>query len=337
METGLIDMVEGLCGCSCKVSQEELEKLLDVSGIVEPRQHPTVLASIGEDAGIVSIDEKRALVQSIDFLTPVTDDPYAQGWIAVNNACNDLFAKGVVNITGVLTVLGLPKSRLSVGEEILRGMADYVQEAGSIIIGGHTIYNPWPITGAAVAGVADKDRIVYNSTARPGDVVILTKPLGIQPTITAYQELRHQEGIEDLKKLVCETMEKAIKVMRASSKPVAEVMQKIGVNASTDVTGFGLHGHASEIARRSNVDIVIHTIPLLPGAEKLAELFGYALREGKSAETAGGILLSVDADKAESLLRALKNRDVRGFEIGSVTKGGGNVKITKDVKIIEAE
>jgi selenide,water dikinase len=335
MATGLLDMVQGLCGCSCKVSQEELENLLNISGIVEPHQHPDVLASIGEDAGIIRIDKRRVLVQSVDVLTPVTDDPYMQGRIAVNNACNDLFAKGVTEINGVLTIVCLPKSALSLGEDILRGMSDYVREVGSVIIGGHTIYNPWSLTGAAVVGVADKDRIAYNSTAKPGDVVILTKPLGIQPIITAYQELRSQEGVDDLKDLINETMKRAINVMSASSRPVAQAMQEVGVHASTDVTGFGLSGHAGEMARRSRVDLIFHTIPVIAGARKMAELFMYPLTEGKTAETAGGILLSVDAGKADAMLKNLKARGVKGFEIGSVVKGSGTVSMSKEARVIE--
>lgn len=332
---GLLGDTGHMFGCSCKLSQDELSRLLEKAktGASDPR----ILADIGEDAAFISLGGDRVLVKSIDFFTPVTDDPHTQGWISVNNACNDLFAKGVLDILGLEVVLAVPKNKVDLAEDILSGMREYAESIGTSIVGGHTITNPWVLTGASVFGIIKKDNIIYNSGAKAGDTLILTKPLGTQPAITAHAELSGNEGLEDLQDVIDKAFEKALDLMKTPAKPVAEVMQKVGVNAATDVTGYGLRGHAMEMAKRSGVDIEITSLPVISGTLKLAELFMFPLREGRSSETAGGILISVSKQKSAKLLKELEKHNVKGYVVGKVVDGKGNVTLSEDLRILEVK
>jgi selenide, water dikinase len=227
---------------------------------------------------------------------------------------------------------------LAVG--MLKGFGDFCREMGAPVVGGHTIRNPWPIIGGAATGVGDPEKIVYTRGAQVGDRLFLTKPLGIAPAMAAYRLRKEEEGKELLenvsKDLVEEAVSKAIEVMTTSNKPVAEAMQRVPVHAATDVTGFGLKGHAANMAVLGNVDIVIDNLAVIRGTPALSEIFGYPLLLGEAKETAGGILMAVAEADVDDLLDQFDKRKVRHFEVGYVAKGNGNVNVLKDAKVVEA-
>jgi selenide,water dikinase len=223
---------------------------------------------------------------------------------------------------------------------MLKGFGDFCREMGAPVVGGHTIRNPWPIIGGAATGVGDPKKIVYTRGAQVGDRLFLTKPLGIAPAMAAYRLRKEEEGKELLKgvpeDLVEEAVNQAIKTMITSNKPAAEAMQQVPVHAATDVTGFGLKGHASNMAVLGKVDIVIDKLWVICGTPTLTNLFGYPLLTGESKETAGGMLIAVANEDADDLRSELSKRKIKHCEVGYVTKGDGNVNVLRDAKVIEA-
>jgi len=222
----------------------------------------------------------------------------------------------------------------------LKGFGDFCREMGAPVVGGHTIRNPWPIIGGAATGIGDPEKIVYTRGAKVGDKLFLTKPLGIASAMAAYR-LRKEAGGKELLKdvpedLIDAAVDEAINVMITSNKHVAEAMQKVPVHAATDVTGFGLKGHAANMAILGKVDIIINQLAVIRGTPVLTEIFGYPLMQGDAKETAGGMLIAVAEQDVDDLLSELDKRKVRHFEVGYVTKGNGNVNVLKDAKVIEA-
>ncbi len=229
---------------------------------------------------------------------------------------------------------------VEIAVDILRGIKDYLDEVKGLLVGGHTIFNPWPLSGGEVTAIAHPNQIVYQRGARPGDVLVLTKPLGTQPAMAVYRTMRDPETCDLVltvlsKKEAEELVEKAIKFMITPNKAVAEVMQEVKPNAATDVTGFGLVGHAENIAKESNVDIEIQVLPVMKGAIQISEIFSYGLERGEAAETSGGILTTVPSKQAEDFIDALKERKVDGYIIGRVKEGGGKAVISQDVEVVE--
>lgn len=300
-----------------------------------------MLAGPWENSSVMKIAEGVAILNTLDFFTPIVDEPEVQGRIAASNVTSDIYTMGVSRIANVLSIMGYPEdmpNNLAVG--ILKGFADFCKEMEVPLVGGHTIRNPWPIVGGAATGVADPKKIVYTRGAKPGDLLVLTKPLGIQPAMAAYRMWKEKTGRELLSDIAKDVVEgaiaKAIKVMTSSNKPVAEVMQKVPVHAATDITGFGLKGHAENMAKLGQVDIVFEKLAVIQGTPALAEVQGYPLLKGEASETAGGILIAVGKEDLGDLLDELDKRKVAHFEVGHVTEGVGKVKIVKQVEIIEA-
>jgi selenide,water dikinase len=301
-----------------------------------------VLAGPWENSSVVKISNGIAVLNTLDFFTPMVDEAEIQGRIAGSNVTSDIYALAVTNIVSVLSIMGFPEDmpeELAVG--MLKGFGDFCREMGAPVVGGHTIRNPWPIIGGAATGIGDPERIVYTRGAKPGDQLFLTKPLGIAPAMAAYRLRKEEEGKELLKVVPDELAEaaitEAIDVMTSSNKPVAEAMQRVPVHAATDVTGFGLTGHAGNMAVLGKVDIVIDQLAVIRGTPVLAELFGYPLLTGEAKETAGGMLIAVARENADDLLDELDKRKVRHFRVGYVIKGDGNVKVLKNAKVMEAE
>jgi selenide,water dikinase len=291
-----------------------------------------------DDAGVYRINDEVAVVQTVDFFTPIVDDPYWFGAIAAANALSDVFAMGGRPITA-LNLVGFPIAKLDkqILAEILRGGADKVHEAGAVIMGGHSIDDPEPKYGLAVTGLIHPDRIGAKAGARPGDKLILTKPVGIGVITTA------------IKRGVCtpEHAEEAMQVM-ATLNNVVDVLEPYNVRGMTDVTGFGLLGHASELARESKVGMRITSaaVPVLPSTYPYAaqNIFpGGSLSNQKfltsreyvsfdpaidsvqqkilcDAVTSGGLLICVAGDQADSLAAALAERGTLASAIiGEVT------------------
>jgi selenide, water dikinase len=327
-------------GCSCKLPQYQLGGLLEKAGLTESFGEE-VLAGPWENSSVVKITDNLAVLNTLDFFTPMVDEPEIQGRIAGSNVTSDIYALAVTNIVSVLSIMAFPENmpdELAVG--MLKGFGDFCREMGAPVVGGHTIRNPWPIIGGAATGIGEIEKIVYTKGAQVGDRLFLTKPLGIAPAMAAYRLRKEEQGKELLRDLPEDLIEaavsEAIEGMITSNKPVAEAMQQVPVHAATDVTGFGLKGHAANMAVLSGVDIVIDQLAVICGTPALTEIFGYPLLQGEAKETAGGMLIAVGKEDADDLLSELDKRTVRRFEVGYVTKGNGNVNVLKDAKVIEA-
>jgi selenide, water dikinase len=327
-------------GCSCKLPQYQLGGLLEKAGLSDDFGEE-VLTGPWENSSAVKITDNLAVLNTLDFFTPMVDEPEIQGRIAGSNVTSDIYALAVTNIVSVLSIMAFPENmpdELAVG--MLKGFGDFCREMGAPVVGGHTIRNPWPIIGGAATGVSKIDKIVYTKGAQVGDRLFLTKPLGIAPAMAAYRLRKEEQGRELLKEIPEDLVEiavvEAIEGMIASNKPVAEAMQKVPVHAATDVTGFGLKGHAANMAVLGKVDIVIDQLPVIRGTPVLTEIFGYPLLQGEAKETAGGMLIAVGQKDANDLLSELDRRKVRHFEVGYVKEGRGEVTILPNAKVIEA-
>lgn len=298
--------------------------LMQVLRQLEPWHHPDLLVGTNtcDDAGVFRLRDDLALVQTTDFFPPLVDDPFVFGRIAAANALSDVYAMGGKPLTA-LNLVGFPDKTLplEVLVEILRGGADAVREAGAVIVGGHSIRDQEIKYGLAVTGVVHPQRILTNAGARPGDVLVLTKPIGSGVLCSAAKSGKLPET----------DLAEAVGVMSALNRPGRDAAVKVGVNACTDITGFGLVGHAFELAEASNVTVVIEAnrVPLLPRTLEMAHL-GVLTRTHKTtqnfladrlridpavepvlagvladAQTSGGLLLSVSAERSHALVSEL--------------------------------
>ena len=257
----LTQFTQGM-GCACKLKPQLLKKVL---ADLPQLSNPNVLVGpeTFDDAAVYTLNPETAIVQTVDFFTPVVDDPYDFGRIAAANSLSDIYAMGATPLFA-LNIAGFPSTRLpyEVLQRILQGAADKAAEAGIPILGGHTIDDLEPKFGMAVTGMLHPDKILKNSTARPGDVLILTKPIGTGILATALKR-----GLLDgeTSKILAETM-------ATLNKKAADIMAGYPVSACTDVTGFGLLGHLSEMTSHSQVEAEVYAseIPLLPRVESLA-------------------------------------------------------------------
>ena len=291
-----------------------------------------------DDAGVYRLRDDLAIVQTVDFFTPIVDDPFDFGRIAAANALSDIYAMGAVPISA-LNIAAFPVDTLDlrVLERILEGGAAIAQEAGVAIVGGHTIKDDEPKYGMAVTGTVDPRAIVTNAGARPGDILMLTKPLGTGILSTALK----RESIDGA------AMREAIDWMTRLNAAAARAMVQHGAHAATDVTGFGLLGHAYEMSRASHVRIEIdaNRVPLMTGVLRLidsgavpggtkdnaahhatfttfAQDVPTALRTALSdAQTSGGLLIALSPDRAESLGKDLEKAGAASARIGLVTPG----------------
>ena len=285
-----------------------------------------------DDAGVYAINKDTAIVQSVDILTPIADDPYIFGQIVAANSLSDIYAMGAKPLTA-LTMINYPPDKIDTGTiaRILTGIADKLKEAGACIIGGHTIKDSEIKCGVAVTGIVKPDSIITNSKGKPGDALILTKPLGTGIISTA---LKMGKASDDAIKKINQNMSQL-------NKAACDAMLEIGVSSATDITGFGLLGHALEMAEASRVSMTIdvHQVPIIEEALTLAKqkLFPggsvknfefvkpkvkYAEGIGSEmqmllcdAQTSGGLLLAVPDEKSEKLLKLLHDRGVTSAHI----------------------
>ncbi|MBM4088286.1 MAG: selenide, water dikinase SelD [Planctomycetes bacterium] len=326
-------------GCASKIDAASLKKIL--SALPEVRD-PRVLIGMpaGDDAGVYQLDDQVALVQTVDVFSPSVDDPYTFGQIAAANSVSDVYAMGGRPITA-LSIVGFPIRSYpdEVLEAILRGGIDKMNEAGVAVIGGHSIQDREIKAGFAVTGLVALDRVFSNAGLRPGDRLILTKPLGNGILAFAAQIGRAPAG----------SLEASAQSMASLNKTAAELMIEAGAHACTDITGFGLMGHLAAMASASgtDVEIVWDDLPVLPGVlqcladgivpgacERNRESSGHAARAGDGvdaamldlcfdAQTSGGLLISVSASDAEALLSRLHERGIPDAAcVGSVLRPG---------------
>lgn len=312
------------------------EVLKELPLINDPRL--LVGTNTADDAGVYKLSDDIAIIQTVDFFTPVVDDPYTFGQVAAANSLSDCYAMGGTPIT-VLNVVGWPSGTfpLKTLTEILKGSQDKVLEAGAVVAGGHTCIDRELKFGLSVTGIVHPDKIITNANAKPGDKLILTKPLGMGVISTAIKQGRGSTKLE----------RKISAVMTVLNKTAAEVMKRYRVHSCTDVTGFGLIGHLHEMldASETNAKLNFHTIPIIeeayeftgpetvPGGSKnnlnflKPHVHLNGLNEAQTilihdAQTSGGLIIAVHPDDADDLLESLHIEGVAAASIiGEVREG----------------
>ncbi|MBD3406705.1 MAG: selenide, water dikinase SelD [Candidatus Lokiarchaeota archaeon] len=299
---------------------------------------------VGDDAVAQILSDNIAVVENVDVFTPIHDDPYIQGEIVACNASNDVFAMGVTTLVSLQAFLAYPKSMdEEVIVDVLRGMNDFMERLNSKVTGGQTIKNPCPVFGGVCLGVIHPKDIIYSKGARHGDIILLTKPLGIQPAMRSYRDLQDEKRTNLLAEFdeeeLCKMQETAVKIMTQSNLEVARVMRSIGVHAATDVTGFGVLGHAQNVATLSEVQIEIESLPVIKGTLELAEFFGHKLAAGLGAETAGGMLVFLHPEKVDAFRYELREFGLPCWPIGHVTKDSDapSASLAEGIEFIETD
>lgn len=302
----------------------DLEKLVkNLPTLSDPR----ILAGshYSDDAAVFQIDQNVTIIQTVDFFPPVVDDPYDYGAIAAANSMSDVYAMGGIPLTG-LNIVGFPaKLDLAILSEILRGALDKSTEAGMFIVGGHTVKDSEIKFGIAVTGILTEKSFTPNSKARVGDKLVLTKPIGTGIITTGIKKDLVPDGVA----------KNAVDVMKQLNARASKMMIEMGAQAATDVTGFGLLGHANRMAESSGVSFVIYSdkVPVLKGAYDILQKGAYpggsstnrAYAEPHTfwednveepvrkilcdAQTSGGLLISIKPEKARDLVDALRTND----------------------------
>jgi len=303
--------------------------------------HPDLLVGldVGDDAAVYRINDETAVIQTIDFITPIVDDPYDYGAIAAANSLSDIFAMGGQVVLS-LNIVGfppeLPEDMIS---EILRGGAEKIREAGGVLAGGHSVDDKEPKYGLSVMGLVHPDEIFTVANAKVGDVLILTKPLGVGMITTAFKG-----DVVDQKYLI-----PAVESMKKLNKRASELFRKVGINTCTDITGFSLLGHASEIAENSNVKLQIdfEKIPFHTGAKEYAQEWLFpagSCRNQKcyqdkirfvngiseemkmlmfTPETSGGLLAAVPDSQLGLITKLFNESNESYWIVGKVAPGQG--------------
>ncbi|AIF51404.1 selenide, water dikinase SelD [Pelosinus sp. UFO1] len=321
-------------GCAAKIGPGDLASVLrQLPKVSDPRLLVGIATS--DDAGVYKLNETTALIQTVDFFTPIVDDPYTFGQIAAANSLSDVYAMGGKPLTA-MNIVAFPVCKLDpkVLLTILQGGQDKVSEAGALIVGGHSIHDDEPKYGLSVTGVAHPDKILTNAGAKAGDVLLITKAIGTGVLTMAARAEMFADGVAA-----------AIKSMVRLNRVAAEIMTRFTIHACTDVTGFGLLGHLHEMADASRTAMEIDTkaLPLLPEAKKAAEMglvpasayntraflktvtFAHSVPECIrdlcfDPQTSGGLLMSVPEEIAAALLIELREAGIaEAAIIGCVT------------------
>ncbi len=339
LETGHIKLTDlASCGgCAAKYSAARLEELL--AGFV-PVESKNLLVGLApaDDAAVYRLDDERALIFTLDFFPPIVDDPADYGAIAATNALNDVFAMGGTPLLA-LSIAAFPEELpIEMLAAIFRAADEQVRAAGGLLAGGHTIRDAEPKYGLAVVGTVRPDGIWPKNGARPGDALFLTKPLGTGLIMSGFK--RGLAGTEQL--------ERATRWMRTLNRDAADVLRPFEPNAVTDVTGFGLFGHTHEVAERSGVRVRLESerFPALDGALDLArkevrtsgdprnrdfagvhvtigEVPDSLVALGYDPQTAGGLLVSLPAEKGAALEAEFEARKLFIRRVGMVEEGTG--------------
>lgn len=310
--------------------------------------HPNLLVGLEtrDDAGVYKLNDEMALIQTMDFFTPMVDDPYIFGQIAAVNSINDVYAMGGTPLTAMNLVCFPRCGDLGLLKRIIEGGLDKIREAGALLVGGHTVDDNEPKYGLSVTGLIHPQKLISNNGACPGDHIFLTKPLGTGVISTAVKGQIASPQAEA----------EAVKWMSTLNKDGCEAMQEVGVNAATDVTGFGLIGHLFEMAAASDVAVELYSgqIQFITGTMEYAGMGlipagaynnrDYLTNKAEfneavdvnirdllvSPETAGGLLIAVSSEKAEQLSESMTKKNCVCFEIGLVTgKGFKPIKVVK--------
>jgi selenide,water dikinase len=304
-------------------------------------QHPNLLVGLGapDDAAVYRLSDDLALIQTVDFFTPIVDTPYEYGAIAAANALSDVYAMGGEALFALNIAAFPPDLPADLLAEILRGGADVVRSVGAAIAGGHTIQDKEPKYGLAVTGAVHPDRILTKGGARPGDALVLTKPLGAGTITTAVK----RGAVEPAH------LDAAIASMTRLNRIASQAAQAVGVRAATDITGFGLIGHASEMTQAAGVRFRLRfdALPWLPGALQYAEAWIFAGGAHNNhdfynrlvaytrpvtdwqetllhdPQTSGGLLVAIPTDRLSIFLAFCAGRGQEAWVIGDVVEGMG--------------
>ncbi|MDN4607664.1 selenide, water dikinase SelD [Sporosarcina highlanderae] len=323
-------------GCGCKIGPADLSQVLE--SLPPAPLDPNLLVGLdtSDDAGVYKLTDNLAIVQTLDFFTPIVDDPYDFGQIAATNAISDVYAMGGKPITA-LNIVAFPISKLdkNILSEILRGAGDKLKEAGVTLVGGHSIDDQEPKFGLSVTGTVHPEKVRTNAGAQLGDKLVLTKPIGVGIYTTSLKNgaLSNDE------------IKQVTTIMTTLNKTAAEAMASYDVHAATDVTGFGLLGHATEMAKASTVGIRIfaNQVPILPRTRELAEAgripggtknnhahvadaVRYSIHIDQidqyilcDAVTSGGLLISVSSEHVDQMVAEMQENGVNATIIGEVT------------------
>jgi cysteine desulfurase NifS/selenium donor protein len=344
-EVKLTHYTHGL-GCACKLRPQQLEKIL--ADLPVPKDKNILIGTnTADDAAVYRLDDDTAIVQTVDFFTPIVDNPYDFGAIAAANALSDIYAMGAKPLFA-LNIVGFPSNRLplEILHEILSGAQDKAQEAGISIIGGHTVEDTEPKFGLAVCGIVHPGHILTNAAARADDVIILTKPIGTGILTTALKR-----GLLDEKQAL-----ELTRIMATLNNKAAEILLSYPVNACTDVTGFGLLGHLKEMTTASRIDaeLIADQVPILEPAGEMATagtipggsennlkfmadwvMWGNGISEITKillcdAQTSGGLLISISAAAADGLMNDLRNAGIKHAAIIGrfLEPGKGKISVT---------
>lgn len=310
-----------------------------IEDIFQSTDYPELLVGLGEpdDAAVWRLDDDRALVVTTDFFTPVVDDPYDYGSIAAANSLSDIYAMGGKPFLALNIAALPPDLPIEISAEIMRGGAEKAREAGVVIAGGHTVQDKEPKYGLIAIGFVDPDKIITKHGARVGDQLVMSKPLGFGTTTTALKN-----GKAD-----AEDVAEAVSWMKRLNKTAGELAVGFEVHSGTDVTGFGLLGHANEMAQASKVGLRFYfeKIPFLSGAQRYAKewIFPGGSTDNRTffgphvsfapqidepsrmllfdSQTSGGLLLSVAPEKLDHLLSKAKELGQDLWEVGNVVEG----------------
>jgi selenide, water dikinase len=321
--------------------------LRPLNGIFPTENYPALLVGLAspDDAAVYQLSPEQAVVSTVDFFPPVVDDPYAFGAIAAANALSDIYAMGAEPLFAINLVAYPDGLGLETLITILRGGADKVREAGAVIAGGHTVTDKEPKYGLAVTGVVHPDKILTKGGAQPGDLLILTKPLGTGVITTALKNGQARN----------EDVDAAVASMTRLNRQASRLARDFGVHAMTDITGYSLLGHGHEMAHLSGVDFLLRYSALewLPGARHYAEHDLFPGGTGRNRdyfeewvqfetgldetaqnllfdpETSGGLLIAVPAAAADSLTNQLRDGGDRGTIVGEVKPGEGYLFVSR--------
>lgn len=336
----------------CKVPQKQLLELL--SGISSGK--------VGMDCSVVKLRQKDLyMVSTVDFFYPSVDDPFAQGKIACANVLSDLYSFGISECDNMLMIMGLSRDmaeaeRFIVSREIIKGFNELAEkEGGTEVTGGQTVLNPWPIIGGVAMSVVSKDEFILPVNARPGNIIILTKPLGTQLAVNLHQWLKtgntdkiegviHKLSLSD--EDVSFVYHFAMLSMSKLNRHASRLMMKHQALAATDVTGFGIMGHAQNLAENQNekVDFILHSLPCIPHTPSISTLApGFRFHLGYSAETSGGLFICLENKQvALDFIADLSAIDPQwpAYIIGDVVPASGpknTAKFSDDIRFFEVE
>lgn len=310
----------------------------------------TLLNNVGltgkiEDAAILPVPHTDlVLIKNLDILTPIVDEPETMGEIAACNVTNDIFALNVPEISGMLVFLAIkPNMPNYVTEGILKGIKTFMEtKLNSRVVGGHTIFCEWPLIGGEASGFIQENKIIRKDGVREGDKLILTKPIGLQGVMAAYRilkdipEMLETFSITELKN----SIKYAIELMTTSNQDVVKTIHSYNdfsfIHAMTDVTGFGLAGHAQEMLQNSDFSMIIEKIPSIKLSRDLSNELGYAFDDCRCHETAGGMLLALDKEKVEEFSNCLISNNIPNWIVGTIDKQSpGLVRVSNNADNIE--